>query len=356
MSPKKRFYCKCGSSVTPNTLKVHLRFACSLELEEKNRLIGILDIKTKHQGAWLVSLGKEARLDYLWHESVWNGNSKVNDWRFDSPRVLGANPPSVTLRLSKGRLGACNPSITSKTFNYSKTDLIKTIRKEISIFIKSDSILSIKDTILKIEYAHPFFAYMLAEDLPGVNIRKKIFMLALNIGSEKIVEIFSKKRGIAISKGLRASPHAMEMASLMASKLGGRRITIPHKILYVMVKSLDCEASFEFGIKDGKRSKSYDVYSPKKNILIEMHGRVWHDINHAANSSKNMLEKVNRNIKNDIVKKKLAKNRGFRFKVFWDDKLHLWGKALEKIYGKCPIAVKDAKDKIDSFNWDKKSL
>ena len=57
------------------------------------------------------------------------------------------------------------------------------------------------------------------------------------------------------------------------------RITKPHKILFILIKNIDFDAQIEFRVKNENKWHSYDIYSPKINSLIEMHGRFWHDLN-----------------------------------------------------------------------------
>ena len=107
------------------------------------------------------------------------------------------------------------------------------------------------------------------------------------------------------------------------------RVTKPHRRLYEMVLQYDPTAILEYRIQINNRWKSFDVYSPKLNILIEMHGRIWHDLSSSTPGVKDICYK---NIENDKIKKDFANSNGFGYEVFWDDEEANWPERLKNIY------------------------
>jgi hypothetical protein len=97
-----------------------------------------------------------------------------------------------------------------------------------------------------------------------------------------------------------------------------------------MIQEFDPDASIEKRFTGPTKSFSYDVFSPRINALIEMHGRVWHDLNATPPKLAKMVEK---NVENDRLKEALAKAMKLRYEVFWDDQQDSWSEKLEELYG-----------------------
>ena len=70
-----------------------------------------------------------------------------------------------------------------------------------------------------------------------------------------------------------------------------------------------------------------------------MHGRVWHDL---KGCKEKIIPLVTKNIANDKIKEKLAKDSGYELFIFWDDETDSWELKLEKIYGKRPKSYEQA--------------
>jgi very-short-patch-repair endonuclease len=66
-------------------------------------------------------------------------------------------------------------------------------------------------------------------------------------------------------------------------------------------------------------TKYYDFYLPDYNLVIEVMGDYFH-----ANPSryKTLNEMQQKNIKNDVYKKKLAIDNGYEYIDFWENKIN----------------------------------
>jgi len=137
-------------------------------------------------------------------------------------------------------------------------------------------------------------------------------------------------RGRKISRGQKNSEKFIQHASRIGSELlSSRRVTKPHLKLFNLVKQYDENASIEYKLKIGNRHRSYDIYSPRINALIEMHGRTWHDMK----KSSKKLDKIRKyNIKNDEMKQKFAITSGYAYYIFWDDEDGVWADTIRSIY------------------------
>lgn len=65
----------------------------------------------------------------------------------------------------------------------------------------------------------------------------------------------------------------------------------PHMRLYDRIKAHDSSAVIEYAVNIDGTYKRYDIYSPKINALIEMHGRVFHDLTMTKSGLRNIVTK-----------------------------------------------------------------
>lgn len=327
--------CLCGKPVTANTFKTHVKsINCSLIAEEKRRVLNILNIKTKNQFAWLKSEGPEAVLDKTWHMSVILKITELDMWTMKSPRKKGVNRPSHLKQSAIDRLGRGNPVSKTKPV-YNKIDIIKYCQQ-----YKEDLLagrIGTRQMIKIIEKQYPCFQYNWVSD-PEKKLTKENGYIKINaiiseifdINIKTIKNIILKHRGMGISKGQLASEKFMKFARSQASTLlSSWRVTKPQRRLFEMVKKYDKNAKLEYRIEHERRFYSYDIYSPKINALIEMHGHIWHDPKYAPKSFKDMVDK---NLKNDIVKKSLADAKGYILYIFWDNNEESWEDSVRRIY------------------------
>jgi hypothetical protein len=120
MKNKIRIKCDCGTEITTNTWKTHLKKSnkCLINSERKAFLLSILELRTKNQRAWLKKDGEEAIGIDFWFLDVINGKTKLEEWTFFSPRTQGSPRPSTCKKMSKNRKQSGNPAVKSKKFNF----------------------------------------------------------------------------------------------------------------------------------------------------------------------------------------------------------------------------------------------
>lgn len=351
----RKIQCLCGFEVTANTYKSHvISKRCNLDSQCKSWLINILNIKTKFNRAWLISEGQNALAKIDWHYSVINKETSLNSWRFDTPRNLGQMRDSVKIEMAAARTGINNPMVKSKNFSFSKKQIIDWAKAEWPEYLKTAT--SALNFYKVLNNKFPDFAYIFADvEIPQVRTSGNVNLLLfiLNITIDDWAQTCLKVRGQQISKGQKASQNFKEISSRNASKNlhSANRTTGPQLILFEMINSIDPDASLEFHIKSNMeegfngKSFSFDIFSPKNNLLIEMHGAVFHKITKKTNN--NMIKIVQSNLINDKNKEQIAKLRGYNLYKFWDDSVHTWEKEIGAIYGQKPsIKFKEAYDKI----------
>lgn len=298
-------------------------------------MVDVLDLKTQHCSAWRKSLGLEADGETDWFISVLQGETSLEDWSFEPVRKLGQVKPSTCLKMSEGRKGANNPTMKCKTFDFSKDEVFD-FGKQVFWEIDKDETRNFSDIHKVINAKFPNYLYMISDDYHKAKKRYQgryatIIGLCTGISPTEVESLLVKRRGKKISVGQRASEKCISTASEMASRLVSTwRISIPHKKLYSMVLEYDSQATMEYRVKTPTRSFSFDIHSPQINSLIEMHGRIWHDLEAAPEKLKPLVVK---NEANDKVKQGLATAMGMRYIVFWDDQQDRWAGALKELYG-----------------------
>jgi len=350
MKNKQKIKCKCGRVVTTNTLATHMsNSVCTLDNNEKNKYLGFFKMWGKHPRAWKISDGIEAVADASWRTSVFLGNSDVSEWRFESPRPRYTARPSARKRLSKERLGDKNPAC--KNLPPLNKEVFEKYLKETWNNSLEQGDVSYSQFIKQVNKKWPKWSYHYAnsKEKSSALVRK-----LLGINKADFDKIYLKVRGVKISIAQRNSPEFMEMARAMGAQLISKwRITRPHRELMEMIHSVDNDARIEHSFTLNGRHVSYDIISPKINALIEMHGRVWHDIDKTNDGLRHIVEK---NIQNDKIKAKGAIDRGFKLLIFWSDEQELWEETIEKEYGIKPISIQEAKDKVSKIPGYEKGI
>lgn len=332
---KERINCECGKSVTGNTLKTHLNSKqCTLNAERKLELIELCNLKTKHTRAWLIADGEEGLfVDQWWHDVI-SGKREISEWRFDSPRDPHSGRPSSLKRSSIKRKGEGNPACTSKSFDYTKDDVLSFIKS-----LLNDQPLSKigrTEPFNLVEAQFPYFMFLFADLNVGQKTQmlkfKNILSLATGMTTEQIEKQFLLYRGMKISEGQLASPKFRKMASKMGAQLLSRwRVSKPQKKLFALMKAFDPKVVMEKRIQDGPKFYAYDMYAPSINCLIEMHGDIWHK-SPTKKLHPKVSAKVEANLANDIVKENLAEALGYQFAIFWESEEELWPEKIKELY------------------------
>ena len=283
--------------------------------------------------------------DTSWYVSIIRGTTLLSDWSFETPRPVGQNRPSICNKLSESRLGSSNPSLRGKEFSFGLDEIsryAKEIWKRIEEGSEPTSVLW-----SELELKFPNYSYFLVSLFDRKFSKWEKIELLLGITIENWKRVAIRNRGLKISEGQLNSDKFRKMASSTASNLLSKwRLTLPQLVLHQMIKSVDEAATLEKKIKMGDSFKSYDIFSPKVNALIEMHGRIWHESSDKSRHSTKLDAIVTHNTKNDLKKKQNALELGYRYEVFWDDHPHLWSTKIKEIYGNTPISLEEAANKV----------
>jgi hypothetical protein len=334
---KKVVLCPCGDKVYVNVWKNNHLPKCRLaEIDQdKYHLIrNVLEIKTNQQFAWLKSEGQDALGNRDWYISVINGDTNLDDWSFESPRPPHHIRQIFIEKYKKARLGSNNPMVISRIKNYNINDLKDFAKKE---FNSGANIGTIKKKLLK---QFPDFSYQFADIQPPSTSKERghsknnlILSMLLDIPLETLVSEAAKRRGKQISVGQRGSEKFMRIASAIgASLISTRRVSAPQERLFDIIQKYDEDSVMEHKLILGNgRVRAVDIYSPKINAFIEMHGRVFHDRNKTRD---NLVHIVARNEIADGEKKEFAESRGIGYYVFWDDEEKTWKDEVAKLYEK----------------------
>jgi G:T-mismatch repair DNA endonuclease (very short patch repair protein) len=204
-------------------------------------------------------------------------------------------------------------------------------------------------SILETEF--PCFSYSfcnLTIDNPnkrGHSKKNTVLAHILDISMKELTDIAKSQRGKSISKGQKGSIKFMQFASKHASTIlhSRFRTTKPQRILYKMLLSIDSNAKLEFPVRFGNIYKSFDIFMPTYNTVVEMHGRIWHDIFAAPATLKTIVET---NILNDELKKTIALNLAYKHVIFWDDNTNNWNQQIINIFNKDSISYEIAKNQV----------
>jgi hypothetical protein len=325
-SKKSRISCPCGENVTPNTLATHLRSPnCLLPRKSREPHLKILNMRREHPRAWLKADGSEAVHQKDWFLSVIQGNSSLEDWVFVSPRAYGQVRKSTAARMSKIRTGAGNPSMKDRP-QYNREDVLSLISDLWSKWeMDLDLFKGAPDFWKSVEESFPSWKWT----FPGTK-RLSVISLAAGIQESDVKKLLSLSRGRKISRGQRNSPRFMEMAKEAGANLMSRwRVTLPQRRLFSLFLLYDPDASLEMKMRAPWGQCSFDIFSPKINCVVEMHGRVWHD---SSASTPGIVEVAKKNEANDLRKKTLATDMGYRYLVFWSDQEESWEQEVKSLF------------------------
>lgn len=329
---KRIVRCPCGKDVTTNTWKLHiLSQKCSLSQCDKNEIVAVLNKKTKKQWAWRVSDGKNALADIGWYLSVILKETGLDEWSFVKPRKTGECTKNHYNSMSENRSGASNPMVKTKLIDidFSKKD-VSEFAKECVHEIYKNKELTGRSLIDMINSQFPDFFYLFASDfgsgeigsIRGANYQNLAVAQLLGISVREWTKFLAKRRGEFIRKGQMASSKFHLVASKIGAGLSSRiRVTKPQRRLFELIKYYDSESKLEFWVKHDNQIRVFDIYSPRFNALIEMHGRVWHD---DSRTKLGLIDICRSNMINDIYKKNIASVLGFKYIEFWDDEEYDW--------------------------------
>jgi hypothetical protein len=348
--------CECDQAISIRALARHLRAARWPHSKDfTDNCIKLINWQKIDRQAWLVTEGVNAKGDPHWVANVLNGECKLEDLVFVCPRPLGRNTPQALSKISKERVGKGNPSLKNKSiYNINEiakwaTLIFKNLGSDPARFKLLDAELNKKFP----DYRYSFVGmFPKQENKRGYNRRNMILALIINKPIEWVVEQKGLDRGKFIQIGQRKSKKFDKMRCSGRGSLKSF-ISLPHYCLYNMILSVDPGAIMERQIDCGKTWKSYDIFSPKLNMLIEMHGYVWHDW-HKCKSK--MLPLVEENVRNDVVKMLLADIHGYKLSVFWDDQTDKWEKQIKELYGKEPKKYEQAFREESDRKEERRSL
>jgi DNA polymerase III alpha subunit/intein/homing endonuclease len=327
--------CWCGHKVTTNTLKIHLNSKnCKLNSTDKEHLYKSLDLLKKHRLVWLKSEGENAVALKHPIKNILEKTLVLDDLITKSPRPQNFVTPNKIKEYKEKRKGLGNPSVKKRLKNYNEKLLIEFVCN-LYLKIQSESILPkggligfIKE---KTEIQFPDWGFQFQGNFSHNMKNKCNFLikkwLTDNGYDWRALQI--KIRGRLISKGQKSSKKCRMSASLMGIQNSKKKTTRPQLRLFDLIKAIDPKATLEYKIKGERTYKSYDIYSPKIDTLIEMNGVTWHSLEKTTHKYKSVVEK---NIENDKYKEQLAKERGYKISVFWDDAELLWPNQIKELY------------------------
>lgn len=325
--------CECGEKISIRALARHLRAKRFNHSDNYvNYCINLINFNKKNRGAWKKSEGVNALLDEYWCHKVLNKEISMEELVFESPREPGTGRPVTLKRISEERKGKGNPSLINKP-TYDVLKIKEAATKYFFELGENPSKFKLLDSFLDekfLNYRYSFVGIFPAHGSKrGHNRRNTILSFLIDKPIEWIVRQKALDRGKFIKEGQRKSQKFDKIISAGRQKLKSF-VSIPHRVLYNMILSVDPNAVMEKQLDYGKTWKSYDIFSPKINALIEMHGACWHDWYKCKPS---ILSLVVSNVKNDVKKKILACNNGYDLVVFWDDQTNKWEEQVHNLYG-----------------------
>lgn len=326
--------CECENQISIRSLARHLksrRFEHSKRY--KDHCLNLIDLFRINKYAWLISEGLEAKLDESWCFKILDGIHKLEDFSFASPRPKGRMTPTGSKKLSTDRVGKGNPSLINKpvydvaTIKKIAIQTFKDLSADPAKFKKLDDFLDKQFPDYRYSFVEMRFKH---GEQRGHNRRNLILSFLIDKSVEWIIKNKAIDRGKFISMGQLKSPNLIKMANAGRKALKSH-VSLAHNVLFNMILSVDSKSVKEKQIDCGSTWKSYDIFSPKLNLLIEMHGHVWHDLNKCTSK---LIPLVEKNIENDKIKISLAEKNGYNLEIFWDDQTDKWGEQIEKIYEK----------------------
>lgn len=337
-SRKTRIVCECGKYVTANTIHSHIK-KCNAPDSYKKLVTDVLCLckKYKNRRPYLIPCDANSTALSTWASKVLNKEILLESLFCGKVRQPCCPTPSAIKKMSQNRTGKGNPVVRAYTKNIKYT--LFSVKDRAKILVNSTN-MTLGQIARQLEAEYPKYRYLVGPSLAasptikkrGYNKNNFIWSYLLDIAVEHVLEISRKRRGILISRGQKKSDKFVEFASRQASEMSSTwRVSKPHRRLFELVLRYDKNATMEHKIKHDSKMKSYDIFSPEINALIEMHGHIWH-----AHNSKNFRLKsiVERNINNDKIKRDIANLKGMRYIVFWDDQESSWPRQLERLYEK----------------------
>jgi hypothetical protein len=337
-----KFKCECGALISARAALRHVNgLKCKAPQEYKKYIKELIYFSRKNKSGWLKKDGVEATANNSWLVCVLNRTNNIKDFTFTSPRPSGVCPPSFYKKISTNRKGIGNPMCKANKKGYDISELKNFAKEALLNIIRTDGVFSDLKKIL--DFRFPGWVYDLSnisEDdknqknkrLSCLSKQNKKLEYLLDMSSEETLKIKRKLRGNKISKGQLNSKKFKKIASKLANSLISKiRVTKPQKKLFELIKKIDKKSKIEYGVYiENVGYRSFDIYSPKYNCLIEMHGRAWHDINRAPDRLKELVKK---NIINDAIKKAWAETQNKKYLIFWDDEMDKWQKQIKKNLG-----------------------
>lgn len=321
---KKRVVCECGITYTSNTALSHINSPkCAASLAYKTSVCAYSELSRTHRLAWDIRLGTEAK-SFCWVGPVLNGQIDFKHLVFKSPRPWGVCTPSTISKFSKDRRGNSNPMSRINIYEeaFIKAKVLDVYRQYVATPDGWNMSIA-KHIAEKLDSQYPLWQLGLiildSAGRPKGKLPKIIAILRENC--KDFTSNFIKIRGRLISKGQKASPECIRKARDSAVKNGTRRTTKPQIRLHKLIEKYDPAASLEFPLAN----KLFDIFSPKFNLLAEMHGRIWHDLTACPVG---LLKMVSSNTLNDMVKISIAIENKYNMLTFWDDQEDQWESQL----------------------------
>ena len=323
---RPRVVCQCGKDISANLLLAHVKTPkCSADTEYKNLVKEYSILASIFRYGWNKKDGLEGQ-QFSWYARVLRGEININDVGFERPRPLNINRPSTSMRHSIERIGTGNPSSHPSKYGF---EIIKNaICKKYDEIISNPELWAGGLIPLIGEYMDVNFETwtvgLLKKDSKG-RLRgfRGIISSIIREYDQNAGKNIAKVRGALISRGQKNSPDCLKKADESGIRNGNFRTSKTQVRLLNLFHEYDPSATLEKVLK----WKCFDIYSPKYNALIEMHGRVWHDL---VNGPVGLRDKVTRNIENDKYKALIAKDNDFPLWIFWDDHENSWREQIEK--------------------------
>lgn len=303
--------------------------------------------------AWLLKDGENALGDTKWLAKILNGQNKIEDFIFNTPRKPGAMRKASASKISKERLGLNNPSNKNKP-SYDIVELKKIAQAEWLSFVPTNKISRKINILKKLEQNFPQWSFRLSgvkvvgEKIRGNNKLNSKLAYILDIEIKELISIFQKDRSLFIKEKYKDLKFRAKMISFLKKDRHKKIIGFVSKKqreLFEMIKSIDSDAYLEHQETYGNSWKTYDIYSPVYNCFIEMHGRVWHD---PSKTKPKLVQICKKNKQNDAIKRNLANTLGIGYCVFWDDEYKDWKNQIIRIFKKEPIDYEQAKSQANS--------
>lgn len=331
--------CECGKTISFRALKRHLvenkKIYHSSEYIEE--MLNFVMLNRKHRLAWLKSEGLDAVVNQYWGISVLSGETKTEDWTFNTPRARGTVTPKTSQKMKTERKGNGNP--VNKTKPQYSLDELKLVAKEVWSSVQSED-LRLNLFYKKMSEKLPYFAYSLSNAVPAKSFSEKgsgghrnnVISILLDIPVEELQHMRAMDRGKRIKKGQDNPKTRKRLLEVLKenrkNNIIGYVSDAQRKLFKLVKETIDPKAVLEKQVDYKETWKSYDVYSPLYDCFFEMHGHVWHDIDKCK---PNMVDLVQSNMKNDKIKEELAKTLGKKLFVFWDDQMYLWENQIKNV-------------------------